>query len=230
MGLRSNAHRDRVADATGGGQAWPMPGPQSHYFDEEPPGPGSQSVRRVDLMGRSLEVRTGSGVFSADRLDPGTQVLLRHAGPVPGHGDLLDLGCGWGPLALALAGAAPAATVWAVDVNERARQLTAMNARDNGMSNIAVRSPGDLDDALQFAAIWSNPPIRIGKEALHALLLAWLPRLAPGGHAELVVQRNLGADSLHRWLDAALPADSTVDRSASSKGYRVLVVRRSVTA
>lgn len=207
-----------------------MPASQSHYFDEEPTGASTRRLRRVDLMGRTLDVSTGSGVFSADRLDPGSQVLLRHAGPVPGHGDLLDLGCGWGPLALALAGAAPAATVWAVDVNQRARELTATNAQDNGLRNVVVRSPDDVDAALQFAVIWSNPPIRIGKEALHQLLLAWLPRLAPGGHAELVVQRNLGADSLQRWLQAALPAHSTVDRSASSKGYRVLVVRRSVTA
>jgi 16S rRNA (guanine1207-N2)-methyltransferase len=203
--------------------------PQTHYFDPEPAGPGREHHRTVTLQGREVKVRTGSGVFSADRLDPGTQVLLRHAGPVAAHGDLLDLGCGWGPLTLALANASPEATVWAVDVNERARELTAANARDNGLPNVRVRPPGGVDPQVEFAAIWSNPPIRIGKEALHDLLLAWLPRLAPGGHAELVVRRNLGADSLHRWLQEALPTGTTVERTASSKGYRVLVVRRAVT-
>ena len=200
----------------------------SHYFDERP-APGDDRRRTVVLQGREVDVRTSGGVFSADRLDPGTQVLLRHAGEVPAAGDLLDLGCGWGPLTLALAAAAPGATVWAVDVNERARELTAANARDNGFDNVRVRAPGDVDPDVRFAAIWSNPPIRIGKEALHGLLLAWLPRLAPGGVAELVVQRHLGADSLHRWLAEELPAPLTVERTASSKGYRVLVVRHPVT-
>jgi 16S rRNA (guanine1207-N2)-methyltransferase len=198
----------------------------SHYFDERPTGPGQERRRTVDLQGRSVDVVTSSGVFSGGKLDLGTQVLLRHAGPVPPEGHLLDLGCGWGPITLALAAAAPRANVWAVDVNERARALTATNARDNGFPNVRVRSPGDVDPDVSFSVIWSNPPIRIGKDALHSLLLAWLPRLAPGGHAELVVQRNLGADSLHTWLEQVLPDGMTVTRSASSKGYRVLVVWR----
>ena len=125
-----------------------------------------------------------------------------------------------------MAAASPGATVWAVDVNERARELTAANARANGLTNVRVAAPGEVDADVELSAIWSNPPIRIGKEALHALLLTWLPRLAPGGRAELVVQRNLGADSLHRWLEQTLPQGLTVARAASSKGYRVLSVGR----
>jgi len=205
----------------------PVTGGQSHYFDERPgPGGGPEKVRRVELQGRELQVRTAAGVFSGDRVDPGTAVLLRHAGPLPATGHLLDLGCGWGPVALAMAAASPAATVWAVDVNPRARELTAANARDNGLVNVLVRAPDELDPGVEFDAVWSNPPIRIGKDALHALLLRWLPRLAPGRRAELVVQRNLGADSLHRWLEDALGDDLHVVRTASSKGYRVLVVDR----
>ncbi len=202
---------------------------QSHYFDEQPAAPGTARRRTVELQGRTMDVTTASGVFSGDRLDLGTQVLLRHAGPVPATGDLLDLGCGWGPITLAMAAAAPHATVWAVDVNERARALTAANARSNGFDRVRVCAAGDVDPDLTFAAIWSNPPIRIGKDALHDLLLTWLPRLAAGGRAELVVQRNLGADSLHRWLEQELPGGMTATRSASSKGYRVLVVQRRVT-
>jgi 16S rRNA G1207 methylase RsmC len=80
--------------------------------------------------------------------------------------------------------------------------------------------PGDV----RFDAIWSNPPIRIGKEALHALLLTWLPRLTPGAQAHLVVQRHLGADSLHAWLADALAGRAEVTRAGSAKGYRVLRV------
>ncbi|MFC3690143.1 class I SAM-dependent methyltransferase [Aquipuribacter hungaricus] len=204
-----------------------MTGVQSHYFDSQPgPGGGPEKVRRVELQGRVLEVRTAAGVFSGDRLDPGTAVLLRHAAELPEGGRLLDVGCGWGPLALAMAAASPAAEVWAVDVNPRARELTAANASDNGLTGVRVAAPEDVDPDLRFDAVWSNPPIRVGKEALHALLLLWLPRLAPGGRAELVVQKHLGADSLQRWLEETLDDDMHVSRAATSKGYRVLAVDR----
>ena len=216
----------------GGGrtrQSSPVTSGPTHYFSERPDVDGPDRVREVELMGRTVRVRSGGGVFSADRVDPGTSVLLRRAGAVPQHGDLLDLGCGWGPITLALAMQSPGATVWAVDVNERARELTASNARDAGLANVRVCAPDEVDADVAFTAIWSNPPIRIGKEALHMLLLRWLPRLAAGGHAELVVQKHLGADSLHRWLGEELPTGFSVSRTASSKGYRVLRVDRSVT-
>ena len=78
----------------------------------------------------------------------------------------------------------------------------------------------------QFVTIRSNPPIRVGKNQLHGMLEQWLPRLEPDSDAWLVVQRNLGSDSLHRWLDGTLPDDFTVTRAATNKGYRVLRVRR----
>jgi len=178
----------------------------------------------VVLAGRELEVVTAGGVFSANRLDLGTRVLLREAPPPPLTGNLLDLGCGWGPLALTLGLLSPAATVWAVDVNQRALELTAENARRAGLPRVRAVSPDGVPAGLRLDGIWSNPPIRIGKEALHELLLRWLPRLRPGAQAHLVVQRNLGADSLHAWLAGALEGRATVERAGSAKGYRVLRV------
>ena len=139
-------------------------------------------------------------MFSHGRLDAGTALLLRAAPPPPATGELLDIGCGYGALALPLARRAPAARVWAVDVNERARALCAANASANGIGNVTVAAPDDVPGDVRFATIWSNPPIRIGKPALHALLARWLDRLTPDGRAVLVVQRHLGADSLQRWL------------------------------
>jgi 16S rRNA (guanine1207-N2)-methyltransferase len=168
-----------------------------------------------------LELDTDSGVFSPSRLDPGTRLLLDSAPPPAPSGDLLDLGCGYGPITCVLASRSPEATVWGVDVNQRALDLTTRNAAKAGLDN--VRAVVDDDPALpeQFATIWSNPPIRIGKEALHELLRTWLDRLAPGGQACLVVARNLGADSLQRWLeDQGWPAA----RLAARSGYRLLVV------
>ena len=193
----------------------------AHYFDESPTTPSAPAEVRLEQEG--LLLRTDRGVFSHGRLDPGTFLLLRAAPPLPPTGTLLDLGSGAGPIALTMAHRAPQATVWAVDVNERARSLTAANAAANGLANVIVAAPEDVTSDLRFDVIWSNPPIRVGKPALHALLTMWLDRLADGGHAVLVVQRHLGADSLQRWLT---DHGHLADRLASSRGYRLLAVHR----
>lgn len=195
-----------------------------HYFSADPARPRRPRTLRVRLAGRDLEVLTAGGVFSTDRLDLGTSVLLREAPDPPAGGNLLDLGCGWGPLALALGLLARNAQVWAVDVNPLALELTAANAARCGLNNVRAVAPEEVPEPVRFSTLWSNPPIRIGKESLQALLLQWLPRLADGGQAFLVVQRNLGADSLHRWLGEHLPAKDgwQVERAGSAKGYRVL--------
>jgi 16S rRNA (guanine1207-N2)-methyltransferase len=199
-------------------------GAPAHYFTPRPGTPAGRALVPVRLAGREVEVVTAAGVFSANRVDLGTRVLLREAPEPPASGTLLDLGCGWGALALTLGLLSPAATVWAVDVNERALELTGENAQRLGIRSLRPARPQDVPGDLRFDAIWSNPPIRIGKEALHALLLAWLPRLNPGAQAHLVVQRNLGADSLHAWLIDALAGRAEVARAGSAKGYRVLRV------
>ena len=194
-----------------------------HYFTAEPASADERRTVEVELAGRRLTVETAAGVFSPDHVDLGTQVLLRNVPEPPAEGDLLDLGCGWGPVALELALRSPGARVWAVDVNRRTLDLVARNAARAGAAGVRAAEPDEVPDDVRFAAIWSNPPIRVGKDALHALLLRWLPRLAPGGSAWLVVGRNLGADSLQRWLAAQLP-EYRVERAASAKGFRVLVV------
>jgi 16S rRNA (guanine1207-N2)-methyltransferase len=197
------------------------------YFAEQPaarPRPGSVHVVTPDLH---LELETDSGMFSPARLDPGTRLLLETAPQPPATGDLLDLGCGYGPLALVMAARSPGAQVWAVDVNTRALELCARNAGRAGLPNVRVAAPGDPALPGSFRLIWSNPPIRIGKAALHALLATWLARLDPAGAAYLVVQRNLGSDPLQRWLtDSGWPAE----RVAARAGYRVLRVGGADTA
>jgi 16S rRNA G1207 methylase RsmC len=198
-----------------------------HYFTAQPASPGEQRSLTVRLAGREVTVRTAPGIFSPDGLDKGTAVLLREVPPPPASGQLLDVGCGWGPIALTLGMLSPAATVWAVDVNERSVGLAQANAHSLGLGNVRALTPAQVPDDVRFATIWSNPPIRIGKAALHELLMAWLPRLEAGGAAYLVVQKNLGSDSLQRWLGEHLPADAyAVERFASDKGFRVLAVRR----
>lgn len=197
-----------------------------HYFTSSPESDERLRPFSVRLRGRQYELTTASGVFSPDRIDAGTQVLLTSTSAPPHNGHLLDLGCGWGPISLSLALASPDATVWAVDVNERALQLVRRNAETLGLTNVNAVVPDDVPDSLRFATIWSNPPIRVGKNELHALLERWLPRLESGADAWLVVQRNLGSDSLHRWLEATLGDRLAVQRAATNKGYRVLRARR----
>ncbi|WP_314686802.1 methyltransferase [uncultured Bifidobacterium sp.] len=195
------------------------------YFSSSPESPDVRRSLHLELRGRDVTVETSNGVFSAHRLDLGTSVLLRHAPEPPLRGTLLDLGCGWGPLSLTMALESPEASVWAVDVNERAVELTARNAASNSAPNVHAVLADAVPEDLRFDLIWSNPPIRVGKEALHALLMSWLPRLNPSGTAYLVVQRNLGSDSLLAWLSSALPSFAC-SKYASSKGYRVIEVRR----
>lgn len=195
-----------------------------HYFSSTPASAGAVREIQVMLDGSRRTVVTAPGVFSHDGLDVGTAVLLDAVPEPPATGDLLDLGCGWGPIAMTLALRAPAARVWAVDVNERALDLARRNAELASLSGIVAARPDDVDESVRFAAIWSNPPIRIGKAELHAMLERWLPRLEPGASAWLVVQKHLGADSLQRWIAERWP-EWTVARAASKRGFRVLEVR-----
>ncbi|MFC0007109.1 class I SAM-dependent methyltransferase [Micromonospora siamensis] len=198
-----------------------------HYFSTAPSTAGKPREVEFSVAGRDYTLHSAGGVFSADRLDAGTAVLLRKAElPDPDTtGALLDLGCGFGPISCVLASTAPAATVWAVDVNERARALTAANAERVGAAGrIRAVAPDDVPANVTFAQLWSNPPIRIGKAELHELLRRWLPRLAPDGVGWLVVAKHLGGDSLQRWL--VDEQGWQVERTASQKGYRVLRVTR----
>jgi 16S rRNA (guanine1207-N2)-methyltransferase len=192
---------------------------EQHYFSARPDAPHRPGRVRVLLPGLHLDLETDAGMFSPGRLDAGTRLLLDVAPGPPAAGDLLDLGSGYGPIALALAARAPDATVWAVDVNERALELCARNADRAGLANVRCVTPGDPALPATFAGIWSNPPIRIGKQALHEMLGEWLSRLEPQAAAHAVVQRHLGADSLHRWL---AEQGWDVTRVAARAGYRVL--------
>ncbi len=196
-----------------------MTAPGSHYFDEEPTTDSSPRVVQLLLPDLQLALTTDRGVFGYDRIDAGTKLLLLRAPAPAPSGNLLDIGSGTGAIALTMARRCPAATVWAVDVNERARDLCRSNAERNGLTNVNVCSPDDVPADVTFDTIWSNPAIRIGKPALHTMLLRWLSRLSPAGEVVLVVHKHLGSDSLQAWLSGQ---GYPTTRLASSSGYRIL--------
>lgn len=198
-----------------------------HYFSSEPASDLRPRELEVVLAGAPRTVSTAGGVFSPEHIDRGTEVLLHtlaNEDQVAPGGAILDLGCGWGPIALDAALSHPEHDVWAVDVNERARELTARNAARLGLERLRVADPSAVPAEVRFASIRSNPPIRVGKEALHEMLTHWLPRLEAGGRAHLVVAKHLGADSLQRWIATKFPAFE-VERVSRHKGFHVIEVR-----
>ncbi|MDR2722201.1 MAG: methyltransferase [Cellulomonadaceae bacterium] len=201
-----------------------------HYFTGQPASAEERRDIAVRIAGREVTVEVASGVFSPSRIDLGTQVLFREVPAPPPSGNLLDLGCGWGPIALTLAMESPGATVWAVDVNTRALDLVSRNAERLGLTNVRACLPDEVPAGIRFDAIWSNPPIRVGKEVLHGMLRTWLARLTVSDGAAagawLVVQKNLGSDSLAAWMAAELgqALGVSVERCGSAKGFRVLRV------
>ena len=199
---------------------------EDHYFSQEPSSPLKPKTIQIPVAGEIVDVTTASGTFSPAQLDFGTEVLIEQMDLAPVSGNLLDLGCGWGPIALNLAKLRPNTKVWAVDVNTRSVELTQANAKNLGISNINAVLPDQVPADLRFSGIWSNPPIRIGKKELHELLLMWLPRLETEGEAYLVVQKNLGSDSLQKWLTEELASDFEVSRYTSIKTYRVLKIKK----
>lgn len=199
-----------------------------HYFSEAPSGEFTPREIEVILAGAPRSVLTAGGVFSPEHLDRGTEILLRTIAEFSDEFDggedqapLLDLGCGWGPIALSAALTHPRREVWAVDVNERSRDLTRTNAGRLGLENVRVAAPDEVPETLRFGEIRSNPPIRVGKEVLHGMLRLWLPRLVVGGEAYLVVAKHLGADSLQRWIAAEFD-ELEVGRIARDKGFHVI--------
>ena len=199
---------------------------EDHYFSQEPSSPLKPKTIQIPVAGELVDVTTASGTFSPTQLDFGTEVLIEQMDLTPASGNLLDLGCGWGPIALNLGKLRPDTKVWAVDVNTRSVELTQANAKSLGISNITALLPDQVPADLRFSGIWSNPPIRIGKKELHELLLMWLPRLETRGEAYLVVQKNLGSDSLQKWLTEELASDFEVSRYTSIKTYRVLKIKK----
>jgi len=191
------------------------------YFDADPVVTSRLGQVELRLGDQTLTLSVDRGVFSAGRVDPGTLALLRASPPPPAAGSLCDLGCGYGPIACTLARRSPGATVWALDINRRALALVEANARSLGLTNVRVAHPDDVPADLGFAGIWSNPPIRIGKEPLHRLLGTWLARLDGDARAWLVVHQHLGGDSLAAWMGAE---GYGVRRAASKRGYRILEV------
>ena len=194
---------------------------EEHYFSSDPAAPKKTVSLAIEVAGQTIRLDAASGTFSSSRLDTGTAVLLKQAEHFPKDGIVLDIGCGWGPIGVSIAKVSPKCRVIGVEINQRSIDQSNLNAALNSLENFKAMRPEELDMDLKFAAIWSNPPIRVGKQVLHELMLRYIPMLEPGGKAIMVVSKNLGADSFQRWLKEQFPR-AELTRLATDKGYRVI--------
>lgn len=200
--------------------------PQQHYFSEQPQTDGKTHPVEFELEGKVFNLTAASGTFSSTRLDAGTRILLKESSEFPESGTILDIGCGWGPISIAIAALRPETQVIGLDVNSLSLELAASNAASLGLTNFKAVRAGGIPTELMLDGIWSNPPIRVGKAVLHGLMKDWIPRLKPGASAMLVVQKQLGAESFQKWLSDSFP-EFTVSRHSIDKGYRVIRVTNS---
>jgi 16S rRNA (guanine1207-N2)-methyltransferase len=200
--------------------------PQQHYFSEQPQTDAKTHSVEFELEGTVFNLTAASGTFSSTRLDSGTRVLLKESALFPVSGTVLDIGCGWGPISLAIATLRPEIEVFGLDVNSRSLELAQANAVALKLKNFKAVRAEQIPNELLFDGIWSNPPIRVGKAVLHQLMQTWIPRLKPGASAMLVVQKQLGAESFQKWLSETF-TEFDVAKQSIDKGYRVIRVTNS---
>ena len=189
-----------------------------HYYSQNPE--AAHDLQRViyEVLGLRFSCTTDAGVFSRDGLDMGTRILLEALPELRGR--ILDLGCGWGPVGVALGRRYPDAQLLLTDVNARAAELAERNLAENGVTNAKVVR-GDGFEAVEgaFDAIVLNPPIRAGKAVIYAMFSEAAGHLAEGGALYVVIRKQQGAESAQRYLGTVY---GDVARIAREKGYWVL--------
>ncbi|TLS35528.1 class I SAM-dependent methyltransferase [Pseudalkalibacillus caeni] len=192
-----------------------------HYYSEKPRVKSEPQTIKSNLRGRSLTFTTDRGVFSKDNVDFGTRLLVEVFEFPDLEGDVLDVGCGYGPIGLTVAASEPARKVSMVDINERAVELARQNAHKNNIENVSIMQSDRLETLKDhhFAAVLTNPPIRAGKDVVHDIFEQSFQVLKPGGELWVVIQKKQGAPSAIKKLEESF---ETVKIVQKSKGYYIL--------
>ena len=193
-----------------------------HYYTAQPESEHREREFPVTVRDRTLRFTTDAGVFSRGELDPGSRLLIESMGAL--SGDVLDLGCGWGPVGAFLAAFNPEARLILSDVNERAAELAGWNLAKNGIKNaraVASDGFGNLPEALDHVV--TNPPIRAGKQVIYGLFDEAWRRLRPGGTLTLVIRKQQGAASAQKHLMEVFGNAETIARGG---GYHIIRCRK----
>lgn len=193
----------------------------NHYYTNQPESPHKLDEWSYQLKGKTFHFLTDSGVFSKKTVDFGSRVLIDtfSEADLPA-GNILDLGCGYGPIGLALA-AASTRIVEMVDINERAVDLAQKNAKKNNLQNVDIHVSNIYEsiNGREFAAILSNPPIRAGKQVVHEILTGAYDLLTVGGTLTVVIQKKQGAPSAAKRMAEVF---GSVETLTKDKGYYIL--------
>lgn len=194
-----------------------------HYYTAAPASAHKPASVSFAYRGHELRFDTDSGVFSRTEIDRGTAVLLS-ALPDGLSGRVLDMGCGYGVIGIAVGRAYPACDVTMADINERACALAAANARQNGVTARVMQSDGYAAlGGARFDLILQNPPIRAGKAVIYAMFAAAARRLNDGGSLWLVIRKQQGAPSALTYLRTLFADVQIVDREA---GYWIFCCKQ----
>jgi len=190
-----------------------------HYYTRDPQSASRPAECEFTYRGIRLTFRTDAGVFSRGEVDTGTQVLLE-ALPEEMHGEILDLGCGWGVIGISIARKWPETRVTMADVNTRALELSRENAKRNRAEVICAESDGmEAFRGKTFDAVVTNPPIRAGKQVIYRMFADAAEALKPDGALYLVIRKQQGAESCIRYLQTIYASVEKLDRSG---GFWVL--------
>ncbi|GLX71078.1 class I SAM-dependent methyltransferase [Paenibacillus glycanilyticus] len=196
-----------------------------HYYSQKPGVKHDRQVHEAKLRGFSLKFMTDAGVFSKSGVDYGSRVLLDALVLAP-SAEVLDVGCGYGPIGLTAAKLAPEGHVTMIDINERAVELSRENAKLNGITNVTV-TQSDIYESVKanrYDVILTNPPIRAGKQVVHTIFEEGYNLLNPGGKMWVVIQKKQGAPSAEAKLESLF---GDVEEVTKDKGYRIFLATKS---
>ncbi len=193
-----------------------------HYYSEKQTSKLRITELNCELRGNKLKLYTGSGVFSIKRIDPGTHLLIENC-IIKENWEILDLGCGYGPIGIAIAKAFPSTKVLMTDINERAVKLARNNTELNSITNAKTRK-SDLYKGIKetFNTIITNPPQTAGKEVCFQIIQQAKPHLKKGGLLQLVARHNKGGKELEKKMNEIF---NNVESIAKKSGYRIYLSR-----
>ena len=193
----------------------------NQYFENTPSVEHEVKNFNFTLRKHNLDFMSDSGVFSRQTIDYGSRVLIEAIDfqNIP-NGNILDVGCGYGPIGLALAKEQTKRDVTMVDVNLRALDLAKKNADNNQIKNVEIFESDTYDKVSgKYALIVSNPPVRAGKKVVNSILADSKDYLEPNGELWIVLQKKQGAPSAKKLMDETFGNVEVVTRD---KGYYIL--------
>lgn len=204
--------------------------PHDHYFTPDPQSPYEKRIITTISHNHVFEFFSAPGVFSGNKVDTGTSVLLKRA-DIPEKGRILDLGCGIGIIGIVVGVIQPKLEIHFIDINSRATELAKENTKKYNLQKFSLFT-GDYTKILEknsifYDAIFFNPPIRLGKKVYYSHILHAIQYLNSNGYMQIVIKKKLGAESAFSYLENSLEESPfTMKILGKNSGYWVFEIRK----